>query len=39
VAELVCDGRSTTYDIDLLSPERFERGELVQTTYGYSVLG
>lgn len=39
VAELVCDRRSTTYDLTLLSPERFERGELVQTTYGYSVLG
>lgn len=39
VAELVCDGRSTTYDLSLLAPERFERGELVRTTYGYSVLG
>lgn len=39
VAEVVCDGRSTSYDLALLSPERFARGELVQTTYGYSVLG
>lgn len=39
VAELVCDGRSSTYDLALLDPARFERGELVTTTYGYSVLG
>jgi glycine/D-amino acid oxidase-like deaminating enzyme len=39
VAELVCDGRTTTFDLSLLAPERFERGELVSTTYGYSVLG
>lgn len=39
VAELVRDGRSSTYDISLLDPFRFERGELVTTTYGYSVLG
>jgi glycine/D-amino acid oxidase-like deaminating enzyme len=39
VAELVCDGRSSSYDIALLAPDRFERGELVRTTYGYSVLG
>ena len=39
LAELVCDGRSTTFDLDLLSPERFARGELVPARYGYSVLG
>ena len=39
VAELVADGRSSTYDLGLLDPGRFERGELVTTTYGYSVLG
>jgi sarcosine oxidase, subunit beta len=39
VAELVCDGRTTTFDLTLLDPERFERNELVTTTYGYSVLG
>ncbi len=39
VAELVCDGRSSTYDLALLDPARFERGELVTTMYGYSVLG
>jgi sarcosine oxidase subunit beta len=39
VADLVCDGRASTFDIGLLAPERFERGELVSTTYGYSVLG
>jgi sarcosine oxidase, subunit beta len=39
VAELVRDGRSSTYDLGLLDPGRFERGDLVTTTYGYSVLG
>jgi sarcosine oxidase, subunit beta len=39
IAELICDGRASTFDIGLLAPERFERGELVSTTYGYSVLG
>jgi sarcosine oxidase, subunit beta len=39
VAELVRDGRSSTYDLTLLDPGRFARGELVTTTYGYSVLG
>jgi sarcosine oxidase subunit beta len=39
VAELVRDGRASTYDVGLLDPGRFERGELVTTTYGYSVLG
>jgi glycine/D-amino acid oxidase-like deaminating enzyme len=39
VAELVRDGRASTYDIGLLDPGRFERGDLVTTTYGYSVLG
>lgn len=39
VAELVRDGRASTYDVGLLDPARFERGELVTTTYGYSVLG
>jgi glycine/D-amino acid oxidase-like deaminating enzyme len=39
LAELVCDGRTTTFDLGLLDPGRFERGELVTTTYGYSVLG
>jgi sarcosine oxidase subunit beta len=38
VAELVRDGRSSSYDLGLLDPGRFERGELVTTTYGYSVL-
>lgn len=39
VAELVCDGRVTTFDLGLLDPLRFERGELVGARYGYSVLG
>jgi sarcosine oxidase subunit beta len=39
VAELVCDGRAATFDLSLLDLERFERNELVTTTYGYSVLG
>lgn len=39
VAELVTDGRSSSYDLGILDPARFERGDLVTTTYGYSVLG
>ena len=39
VTELVRDGRSSTYDLGVLDPGRFERGDLVTTTYGYSVLG
>lgn len=39
VAELICDGRTTSFDLSLLDPARFERNELVSTTYGYSVLG
>jgi sarcosine oxidase, subunit beta len=39
VAELVRDGRSSSYDLGLLDPGRFARDELVRTTYGYSVLG
>jgi glycine/D-amino acid oxidase-like deaminating enzyme len=39
VAELVRDGRASTYDVGLLDPCRFERDQLVTTTYGYSVLG
>jgi sarcosine oxidase subunit beta len=39
VAELVRDGRFSTYDLGILDPGRFERDELVTTTYGYSVLG
>ena len=39
VAELVLDGASRTFDLGLLSPERFARGELVGARYGYSVLG
>jgi sarcosine oxidase subunit beta len=39
VAELVLDGRATSFDLGLLDPLRFERGELVGARYGYSVLG
>jgi sarcosine oxidase, subunit beta len=39
VAELVADGESRTFDLSLLAPDRFERGELVGARYGYSVLG
>jgi sarcosine oxidase subunit beta len=39
MAELICDGRTTTFDLSLLDPGRFERNELVATRYGYSVLG
>ena len=39
IAELVEDGETMTFDLGLLSPERFARGELVGARYGYSVLG
>ncbi|HSC91731.1 MAG TPA: FAD-binding oxidoreductase [Gaiellaceae bacterium] len=39
VAELVLDGRATSFDLTLLDPLRFARGELVGARYGYSVLG
>lgn len=39
VAELVVDGRTTSVELGLLDPLRFERGELVGARYGYSVLG
>lgn len=39
LAELICDGDSRTFDLDLLAPDRFERGALVGARYGYSVLG
>jgi sarcosine oxidase, subunit beta len=39
LAELICDGESRTFDLDLLAPDRFERGALVGGRYGYSVLG
>ena len=38
LAELLSDGR-TTFDLELLAPDRFARGELVGARYGYSVLG
>jgi len=39
VAELVLDGAPSSFDLGLLDPGRFERGELVGARYGYSVLG
>ena len=39
MAELVCDGRATSFDLGLLAPDRFARGQLVGARYGYSVLG
>lgn len=39
LAELVLDGGLATFDLSLLSAERFARGELVGARYGYSVLG
>lgn len=39
VAELVCDGDESTFDLSLLAPDRFARGDLVGARYGYSVLG
>ena len=39
IAELVLDGAPSSFDLALLDPSRFERGELVGARYGYSVLG
>ncbi len=39
IAELVAEGEARSFDLDLLAPERFVRGELVGARYGYSVLG
>jgi sarcosine oxidase subunit beta len=39
IAELVLDGAASSFDLSLLSPDRFARGELVGARYGYSVLG
>ena len=39
VAELIVDGAATTFELDLLAPDRFARDALVGTAYGYSVLG
>jgi glycine/D-amino acid oxidase-like deaminating enzyme len=39
IAELVLDGAATTFDLGLLSANRFARGELIGGRYGYSVLG
>lgn len=39
ISELVIDGAARTFDLALLSPDRFARGELVGARYGYSVLG
>ena len=39
VSELVVDGSASTFDLELLAPDRFARGALVGARYGYSVLG
>lgn len=39
LAELVLDGEARSFDLGLLAPDRFARGELVGARYGYSVLG
>jgi sarcosine oxidase subunit beta len=39
LAELVLDGEAASFDLSLLDPGRFARGELVGARYGYSVLG
>ena len=39
LAELILDGAAETFDLSLLEPDRFERGDLVAARYGYSVLG
>ncbi len=38
LAELIADGACTSFDLTPLAPERFERGELLSSQYGYSVL-
>jgi sarcosine oxidase, subunit beta len=39
LAELVLDGAVSSFDLSLLDPLRFDRGDLVGARYGYSVLG
>ncbi len=38
VAELILDGGWRTLDLKPLAPERFARGELLESQYGYSVI-
>jgi sarcosine oxidase subunit beta len=38
LAELIVDGAATTFDLAPLAPDRFARGDLLGTQYGYSVL-
>jgi glycine/D-amino acid oxidase-like deaminating enzyme len=39
LAGLVADGSWDGFDLDVLDPGRFARGELVKSRYGYSVVG
>jgi sarcosine oxidase subunit beta len=38
LAELIADGATLSFDLAPLAPDRFARGELLSTQYGYSVL-
>ncbi len=39
LAERVCDGAWGGFDLSLFDPARFERGDLISSPYGYSVVG
>jgi sarcosine oxidase subunit beta len=39
LAALVRDGAWGHFDLGLFDPARFERGELIGSRYGYSVVG
>ena len=39
LAGLIADGAWDTFDLDLLDPQRFARRELIESRYGYSVVG
>ena len=39
LADLITDGRWSSFDLSLFDPARFERGELLESRYGYSVVG
>ena len=38
MAELITEGRGTTIDVSMLGLDRFERGDLLRSSYGMQVL-
>ena len=38
MAELITEGRGTTIDISMLGLGRFEKGDLLESSYGMAVL-